>query len=434
MPDTLRRLLKFAVLASLLVLCCFSVSVRADDTTDLQGKIDQTNAQIKDLQDQIAKLQSQLNTTTAQKQTLQTAIAALNLNIQKLQKSITLTQTQITQKDAQIGELNQTISTTTDAVEAAQGQVADSIRQLRALDDESPAFALLSGATLSAFFDNATSLASLRSSLEQKITRLNSLKTSLQNSKTDAEGKRQELASLNTNLTQQKQGLAISRDSQNELLTQTKNQESLYQQQISEKQAEQAKFESDLLDFQKQLNLSFSASTLPQTGQGALMWPLKSVRITQYFGNTDFATQNPQIYNGHGHSGIDLAASPGTPILAARGGVVLGTGNTDLTCPGASFGKWVFIKHDNGLSTLYAHMASFSVSQGDTVEAGQVIGYSDTTGYATGPHLHFGVYASAGSEIASFKSSSCVGKTYTMPVADLSAYLNPLSYLPAVPK
>src|SRR6185312_14674856 len=179
-------------------------------------------------------------------------------------------------------------------------------------------------------------------------------------------------------------------------------------------------------DFQNKLNLTFSASSLPDTGQGALAWPLKGVYngecpapkgyiscITQYFGNTPFATANPQIYSVQGHSGVDLAASPGTQVYAAREGVVLGTGNTDLTCPGASFGKWVFIKHDNGLSTLYAHLASFAVSKGDTVTTGQLIGYSDTTGYATGPHLHFGVYASGGSEIASFKSSGCPGKTYT---------------------
>jgi murein DD-endopeptidase MepM/ murein hydrolase activator NlpD len=155
------------------------------------------------------------------------------------------------------------------------------------------------------------------------------------------------------------------------------------------------------------------------------------VRITQYFGNTPFSTANPQIYNGHGHSGVDLAASPGTPIKAARGGTILGTGNTDVTCPGASYGKWVFIKHDDGLSTLYAHLSTFAVSKGQTVTRGQVIGYSGTTGYATGPHLHFAVFASSGSEIASFASKSCAGKTYTMPVGDLSAYLNPLSYLPA---
>lgn len=405
----------------------------ASATSTLQAQIDQTNAQIKQLQDEIAQLQKQLTSTTAQKQTLQSAIAALTLNIQKLQKSIALTQAQIKQKDSQISQLNTTISTTTSNITVAEGEVADSLRQLEVLDQESLLAMMLSGGTLSSFFDQSASLASLRTGLENKIEDLNALKNTLQVNKSAAQQKRSELAALQSNLNDQKQGLAISRDSQNQLLTQTKNQESLYQKQITQKQAQEAQFESDLQDFEAQLNLKFNPNTLPATGQGALQWPVDSVRITQYFGNTPFSTQNPQIYNGHGHSGLDLAASPGTPIKAARAGVVLGTGNTDATCPGASFGKWVFIKHNNGLSTLYAHLASFTVSQGQAVTTGQVLGYSDTTGYATGPHLHFGVYASAGSEIASFPSSSCKGKVYTMPVGDLSAYLNPLSYLPPVP-
>ncbi|HEY6021423.1 MAG TPA: M23 family metallopeptidase, partial [Candidatus Paceibacterota bacterium] len=201
---------------------------------------------------------------------------------------------------------------------------------------------------------------------------------------------------------------------------------------IAEKQKQEAKFEQDLLDYQASLGLSVAAGSLPSSKPGVLNWPLKSVRITQYFGNTDFATKNPQIYSGHGHTGVDFAASPGTPILAALDGVVLGTGNTDLTCPNASFGKWVFIKHGNGLSTLYAHLSAFNVTSGQRVSTGDVVGYSGSTGYATGPHLHFGVYASSGSEISSFPSSSCKGHTYTMPVGDISAYLNPLSYLPSL--
>ncbi len=427
----------FSVLLGLFVSIIFFSpdTLRAQiSTTTLQAQIDSTSAQIKDLQEQIAKLQSQLTTTTAQKQTLQSAVAALNLNIQKLQKSITLAQAQINQKDSQISTLNVTISTTTSEIGQVQAEVADSLRQLESLDNTSLLVSLLTGGSLSSFFDESASLESLRSSLQNKIEDLNNLKQTLQTNKTAAQRKKDELAALQQTLNQQKQGLAITKDSQSKLLTQTKNQEALYQQQIAQKKAQEAQFENDLLDFQSQLNLGFNANTLPATGQGALQWPVKNVTITQYFGNTDFATQNPQIYNGHGHSGIDLAASPGTPIYAARGGVVLGTGNTDLTCPNASFGKWVFIKHDNGLSTLYAHLASFAVAKGDTVSTGQQVGYSDTTGYATGPHLHFGVYASAGSEIASFASSGCKGKTYTMPVADLKAYLNPLSYLPAVPK
>jgi peptidoglycan DL-endopeptidase CwlO len=425
----------FSIVCGLLLSLAFAhVSPSyAQSTAELQNNIDDTNAQITDLQIQIAKLQSQLTTTTAQKQTLQNAVNALSLQIQKLQKSITLAQAQIKQKDAQISLINTTISTTTSQIGQMQNEVADSLRQLDSLDNESVLVAMLSGGTLSTFFDEAASLASLRSDLENKIEDLNSLKITLKTNETAAQTQKEQLASYRQTLTQQQQGLAIAKDSQNKLLTQTKNQESAYQAQIAEKKKEEAQFESDLLNFQSKLNLGFSASTLPATGQGALAWPLKSIIITQYFGNTAFATQNPQIYSGPGHSGVDLGASPGTQVYAARAGVVLGTGNTDLTCPGASFGKWIFIKHDNGLSTLYAHLASFAVAKGDMVDTGQLIAYSDTTGYATGPHLHFGVYASAGSEIASFPSSGCPGKTYTMPVADLSAYLNPLSYLPAVP-
>ena len=86
------------------------------------------------------------------------------------------------------------------------------------------------------------------------------------------------------------------------------------------------------------------------------------------------------------------------------------------------------VKHPNGLSTLYAHLSLQTVSIGEVVSSGQVIGYSGNTGYSTGPHLHFGVYATQGVEIKTFDSSkNCKGAT--VPLADLKAYLNPLSYL-----
>lgn len=84
-----------------------------------------------------------------------------------------------------------------------------------------------------------------------------------------------------------------------------------------------------------------------------------------------------------GHSGLDLAASSGTPILAANGGPVLYAGWNSW-----GYGNTVVIGH-GPFSTLYGHMSSLAVSCGNTVSAGQVIGYVGSTGNSSGPHLHF---------------------------------------------
>ncbi len=428
-----RSLLVIVLLLALAtpVLADEATTTAPDPNAETQAQIDSTNAQIQKLKDEIAALQQNLTTTTAQKQTLQTAIKTLDLQIQKLKKSVTLTATQISQKDREIGTISGDIRTTEQKIQDAQGGIAPSLRRLEQSDQEQAVTALFGGKTLSGFFDEVVNFGSLRADLQNKIQDLGSLKNNLETNKTSAEQKRQQLAALKANLNQQKQGAAAAKADQTTLLNQTKNKESSYQALIAQKQAEEAQFESDLRNFEAQLGLSVAAGSVPGAAAGVLAWPLDTIRITQYFGNTDFATKNPQIYNGHGHTGVDFAAITGTRVLAVRGGVVLGVGNTDATCPNASFGKWVFIKHDNGLSTLYAHLSVISASGGQSVSQGDVVGYSGSTGYATGPHLHFGVYASSGSEIASFASSSCKGKTYTMPVGDIKAYLNPLSYLPA---
>ena len=408
-----------------------AAKVRAAAEAAAQAQIDSANSEIQRLKNEIAELQKNLNLTTAQKQTLQSAIKALDLQIQKLQKSVTLTSSQISVKDKEIGNLSGKIRTTEEKISDAKVAVASTLRQLERMDQEYLVTTLLGGGTLSSFFDQAVTVGSLRGELQNKIQDLGSLRTNLETSKTSAETKRKELDALKKNLTHQKNGVTAAKADQTTLLVQTKNKESEYQKLIAKKIAEQEKFEQDLRSFESQLGLSVTAGSFPAASSGILDWPLDSVRITQYFGNTDFSTKNPQIYNGRGHTGMDFAASSGTRVLSARGGIVLGTGNTDATCPNASYGKWVFIKHDNGLSTLYAHLSSISVSGGQSIGAGELVGYSGNTGYSTGPHLHFGVYASSGSKIASFPSSSCRGKTYTMPVGDTKAYLNPLSYLPA---
>lgn len=86
------------------------------------------------------------------------------------------------------------------------------------------------------------------------------------------------------------------------------------------------------------------------------------------------------------HNGVDLAIGQGTPIYASKSGYVT-TATYNYV-----WGNYVTINHMDGFSTLYAHMTYFTVSSGDYVEQGEIIGYVGSTGYSTGPHLHFTIY------------------------------------------
>lgn len=397
----------------------------ADTNAEIQAQIDDNNAQIAKLKDEIAALQKDLNATTEQKQTLQNAINALNLNIQKLQKSITLTQTQIKQKDSEIGTLADTIEQTSGKIEVSQQQIGDALRQLQTLDEQPFLVTLLGSGTLSSFFDEAASLEAVRTDLQNHVHTLSGLKDDLQSDKISAEDKRKELSNLNANLGQQKQGLTVTKQSQAQLLKETQSKEASYQALIAQKKAEQSSFEAELIKLASGLGPADTGSA-PAPAHGILNWPLDSIAITQYFGNTSFAQSG--AYSGQGHNGVDFRASIGTPVKAALSGTVQEINQGAVKY--CQYGKWVLVRHDNGLSTLYAHLSNIAVSKGQRVGTGEVVGYSGDTGYATGPHLHLTVYIASA---VTFKNYTCnSGYTAYIPIVPLNAYLNPLSYLPAL--
>ena len=112
---------------------------------------------------------------------------------------------------------------------------------------------------------------------------------------------------------------------------------------------------------------------------GELCWPLPGhTYISCHFGEVD-------AFGNAGHRGTDIPAPEGTPILAAHSGTVLVSGWND------SYGNQVLLDNGAGLSTRYAHMTATAVTAGETVTAGQVIGYVGSTGDSTGNHLHFEV-------------------------------------------
>ena len=86
------------------------------------------------------------------------------------------------------------------------------------------------------------------------------------------------------------------------------------------------------------------------------------------------------------HTGLDIAAPTGTPIIAASSGTVIHSGNRNN-----GYGNYIILSHGNGIQTYYAHCSQLLVSNGQTVSQGQLIGKVGSTGNSTGPHLHFEV-------------------------------------------
>jgi murein DD-endopeptidase MepM/ murein hydrolase activator NlpD len=122
----------------------------------------------------------------------------------------------------------------------------------------------------------------------------------------------------------------------------------------------------------------------------------ETASLTQPFGPTDLSIEPPLTYQGifhpHFHTGIDLAGPLRTQLHAAADGVVpLAATSVDPAGRLVGYGNYVVIGHAGGFVTLYAHLDSVAVRAGDVVRQGQVIGLEGSTGWSTGPHVHFEV-------------------------------------------
>ncbi len=396
---------------------------------DIRQKIADRENAIKKLEEEISATEKQINSSRSEQKTLKSAIAVFDAERKKFLAQIKITEKKIEAREFEIEVLGLDINDKIKRVGVLKNGLAAAVRFQNAMDMESLITAYLNNPKMSDLWNYLDQSTEVKKALLDKTEQLKNLKENLEKDKNSAELIKKQLVNLKSELNLSKKSAENSKNEREKLLKATQNKESEYQKILAKQLATKEAFEKELLEFESQLRFEIDPNSLPPSGKKVLRWPLDiNIKITQYFGKTAFATANPQIYNGMGHNGIDFHAPIGTPIKSSASGFVAGFGNTDIACPGASYGKWIMIEHRNGLSTLYAHLSSFSVVSGQEVQEGETIGLSGNTGYSTGPHLHFTVFASQGVRIMERRSKVCNG-IYIMPVADYRAYLNPLSYL-----
>ncbi len=399
---------------------------------DLQDKISEKQTQIEQVERDIKKYEAELQKVGAERGTLETAIAQLNLTRQKLLSDITLTQKKIEQTGYTIEQLASSIQEQEEKISRNNVVIEHALQSMHASDNESLVEIVLGGNTLTDVWTEFDQLEQLQATLRGELQELRALKAELSDKKDLEQQEHDSLSAYKSKLNGQKQVIEVNKQQKDVLLNTTKNKETEYQKLIEEKRLAAQQFQNELQEYEAQIQYAKDPSKLPQKGSSVLGWPVENPFITQGYGLTSFALSGAYGYKDgkpNPHRGVDFRGSVGTPLLATAAGTVRDAVNMDAAAGCYSYGKWILIDHDNGLSTLYAHMSVMSVKAGDYVKAGQIIGYAGASGYATGPHLHFSVFDRDAVQVSPFSwSIGC--KNTKVPYAPYDAYLNPLEYLP----
>src|SRR3989339_303016 len=331
-------------------------------------------------------------------------------NVQDLQNKIDKTNLKIQSLSSDINIKQNVITNHIDSIKLG-------IEQINEFEQGNILQTLLSENDFTEIWNDIDNIVTIREKIREDIVELKEIKGELEDTRAETVSAKKELTTLKSKLSDQQKIVIQNTNEKNKLLKQTKNSEANYQKLLKDRLAKKEIFEKELEEYESQLQYILDPSKLP-SGR-VLSWPLDAVLITSSYGSR----------SGGLHYGVDFRARTPLPVYAMADGVVSGTGDTDIACPGVSFGRFILIKYNNGLASTYGHLSLIKAQKGEKVTRGQIVGYSGNTGYSTAPHLHLSVYASDAVEIKTVPSKSCPGKILTQPISPTKGYLNPLLYL-----
>ncbi len=350
-----------------------------------------------DLKSQITSLKGDASEATARRKELEAQLKAIEKDAAKamerkniLDQQLAVLEGQISNTQRQIDAYNVLIGETETQLQEAQTRESDAydrfLTRARAMEEAGEI------SYLSILFqaDSYLDLLDRLAMVDEIVTYDNTVVETLAAARVEVENTLAELNEAKDGLSEQRTALDIQRNEQAEkvaqaeaVLSELKSQVAHAEALVAAEEAEEKRINAAIAKKQKELDELIASKQIQFDPGTGWYYPLPkgNVSVTSIFGwRTHPITKKP-----NNHSGTDIAAPGGTPVYAARGGVVQTSAYAS-----SSYGEYVVINHGDGYVTLYAHMqrGSRTVKEGDIVKQGQVLGKVGMTGSATGNHLH----------------------------------------------
>ena len=386
----------------LLLAAVMILSVLMPAMTTLAGAV--TAGDIQDYKDSLQDVQDKKGELEDKLDALQDDKDAAEEKLSLLQEQILLTEQQIGDSQKLLDSYDQQIadkqSEITQLEEQEDQQYEEFYAQTRWMEENggtSFISIIFQASSFSELLDYLMLVTDIMNYNDRIITQLEETQSQLAQARDDLQATRDGQAATQAKLESAKADLTSQKADADQYYQELLNSEESYNGEVAQLQAEEDQIQADLKEAQKKYDEQLAAQkpkpTPPSsTGGGSSSnpvvdpsgnwyWPLPGYYyISSVFGGR----YHPITGVWETHTGTDIPAPGGTPIQCAKDGIV----TTSQYNP--SYGNYCIIYHGNGYATLYAHMRALpSVKVGESVTAGQVIGYVGTTGSSTGNHLHF---------------------------------------------
>ena len=359
------------------------------------------NQRLQDTQVGLEKIRANIKKADAAKQSALKDVASLDQYIQVLEQDLQdatdardAAVDQLAAVRAHLADVNKTLKTKTDQLAKAeldlqlhQNWLSDRVVSIYKSGGQAAFLvAFLEPEGLTQLAGRVNLLSAILAEDNRAVDQINALQKTVGEQKQALELQQAELTDLEQvqkSATIQLKDLATQRQNDMNHLQSARSAKEKIAKQADTDKAAWTKQEDQMLAESDQITAMLKKISAPGTvphGNGVLGWPVNGA-VTSPFG----MRLHPIFHVWKMHTGVDLHASMGTPIKAAAAGTVVFAGWK------GGYGQAVIISHGNGLATLYAHQSELLVNVGDKVKRGEVIGKVGSTGYATGPHLHFEV-------------------------------------------